>query len=432
MSDQYSAEGIQKAIRIHGAEDIRLEDISSPKIENPDDAIVKVLLAGLCGSDLHIYRGREGNFSSPFVMGHELYGEIVALGPSFGADNGSTGRPKGYSQYKVGMKVFAAFSVSCLECEACSLGQTSRCTESLLFGSPSLSGAQAQFVRIPKAGGTLIEAPVDENTGHEIAPSIGILLADILPTGYFAAKQALEHPNLVPLLHPKLISAGIGFIDPAYASEVSASSADSVAGLTFAVIGLGPVGVCALVALIDRLILQLNKTSTNFNIMAIDLLESRRVDAMNSIRRLKDDRIRIGSLSSKGNPGVYISFLAPADVPSDTCVGVLEVVGHPSSLSLAATMSKPFGVISSVGVHSFPNFPIPPPVLYNKNLSFAFGRCPVRALLPAARSLLARRYSAFEMFVEKTIGFSAENDVKEAYVRYNRGEGGKICFDPWR
>ncbi|KAG8832257.1 hypothetical protein FRC17_001654 [Serendipita sp. 399] len=365
-------------------------------------------------------------------MGHELYGEIVALGDSFQAGDGTQRRPKGYSQYKVGMKVFATFSVSCLECEACSLGQTSRCAKSLLFGSPLLSGTQAQFVRIPKAGGTLIEAPVDENTAREITPSIGILLADILPTGYFAAKQALEHPNLVPLLHPQLASMGVGFVDSIYATEVSTSPIDSTAVFSFAVIGLGPVGVCALVALIDRLLLYLEHTPMVFSILAIDLLESRRVDAMNSIGRLKDERIRVGISPSKGISGVYIDFVAPSNAPSSTCIGVLEVVGHPSSLTLAAEISKPFGVISSVGVHSFPNFPISPPTLYNKNLSLTFGRCPVRALLPAARSLLSRRYAAFETFVEKTVGFTAENEVKAAYERYNKGEGGKICFDPWK
>jgi hypothetical protein len=98
-------------------------------------------------------------------------------------------------------------------------------------------------VRIPKGGGTLIEAPIDEKTGQEIPPSVGILMADILPTGYFAAKQALEHPNLAPLLNSQLVSMSVGFVDSSYASEVPTPTADINPVYTFAVIGLGPVGV---------------------------------------------------------------------------------------------------------------------------------------------------------------------------------------------
>jgi threonine dehydrogenase-like Zn-dependent dehydrogenase len=107
------------------------------------------------------------------------------------------------------------------------------------------------------------------------------------------------------------------------------------------------------------------------------------------------------------------------------------VVGHPSSVSLAERLSRPFGVISSVGVHTSPNFAIHPPTLYDKNLSLTFGRCPVRALLSASQAILSRRAAAFEGFVESVVGLEDEGIVKEVYTRFDRGECGKICFKPW-
>jgi threonine dehydrogenase-like Zn-dependent dehydrogenase len=134
----------------------------------------------------------------------------------------------------------------------CAQGFTSRCTHAELLGSPTLPGAQAQYIRIPKAGGTLIPIQVahslisNDHVEKEeiIPPEMAILLADILPTGYFAALQAFQHPNLAFLL-----GGGVaGLVDQTFAEEVvdnsDAKGAHSEGRLmTFAVIGLGPVGV---------------------------------------------------------------------------------------------------------------------------------------------------------------------------------------------
>ncbi|KAI0691365.1 chaperonin 10-like protein [Cerioporus squamosus] len=145
--------GFQKAVRWYPPKyDIRVEAVPIPQIIDPDDAIVKVKLAGLCGSDLHIYRGHE-DVDADLTCGHELIGEVVALGPSFRSD--ATGRPELYSTLRVGDKVVSPFTVSCGECHFCRIGFTCRCIHSCLFGIPHLPGGQAQYVRIPKAGGTL-------------------------------------------------------------------------------------------------------------------------------------------------------------------------------------------------------------------------------------------------------------------------------------
>lgn len=98
----------------------------------------------------------------------------------------------------------------------CLDGFSSRCVHSRLFGSPSQPGAQAQYIRIPKAGGTLIKIDSLGDFGSIQDESL-LLLADILPTGYFAASNALTSRNLEHLNGRK--------------------------HLFFAVVGLGPVGL---------------------------------------------------------------------------------------------------------------------------------------------------------------------------------------------
>lgn len=361
-----------------------------------------------------------------FVKGHELYGEIVRLGSSFASassgSNKAEGRPKGYATYRVGMKVIATFSVSCLECEYCIHGFTSRCVHSQLLGSPALPGAQAQFIRIPKAGGTLIEMD-----SSDLPPETAILLADILPTGYFATLQAFQHPNLASFL-----GRTNGLVDSYFNTNVVASAPNKTSVMVFAVVGLGPVGVCALVSLIDFMVLQINgaRSETNngsqspppkltFEIIAIDLQEARREQARKFVEQITEE-----SWASE----ISVKFLSPNDAVADSCHAVLEAVGSSPTLALSSQLARPFGVISSVGVHSNPVFPVPTPLLYDKNLSFAFGRCPVRTLLERSREVLARRQNAFKGFVGTLVPLS---EAPTAYERFEKNEGGKVCFAPW-
>ena len=123
----------------------------------------------------------------------------------------------------------------------CLRGFTSRCSTSKLLGTATLPGAQAQYIRIPNAGGSLIPAlalpppPQAQSQSHGSSiedtlrqEALSLLLADILPTGYFAAKQAWEHPNVRQMLN-----------------QIRASPDEPRIQLAihFAILGLGPVGL---------------------------------------------------------------------------------------------------------------------------------------------------------------------------------------------
>ncbi|KDN37889.1 hypothetical protein RSAG8_09863, partial [Rhizoctonia solani AG-8 WAC10335] len=406
--------------------ELRFERVPIPEITHPDDAIVKVLLAGLCGSDLHAYRGLE-LFDTPYITGHELVGIVVSLGESF--QNAAAGRPELYSTLKVGDKVISPFTSSCGECRPCRIGFTARCDHSLLFGSPRLPGAQAQYIRAPHAGGTLFRIPQDDSIlGNEpvartrTSDASLILLGDILPTGYFAALQAIQHPNLAYAFARKTFPVIPSFVNAFVTGGESIKVQESDAKLVFAVVGLGPVGLCALISLVE--LLGLSGTS-NFAIVAVDPNETRRDKAENILSALG------------ATPGGVIRVVSLDDAPRISkelsgglgCDAVLEWA---FPLQLAYELIRPFGVISSVGVHTHPQFPLNGDALYSKNVSLAFGRCPVRSIFPYCIELLMSRQDIFSVggaagLIENIVPFD-EVSVKEAYRMFSEGKCGKVLF----
>jgi len=416
--------------------DIRVETVPIPEIVDPDDAIVKIKLAGLCGSDLHIYRGHE-DVDTELICGHELVGEVVALGSSFYP--GATGRPELYSTLKIGDKVVSPFTVSCGECHFCRVGFTCRCIHSTLFGIPILPGGQAQYARIPKAGGTLFSlTALAASNAHvlEVADSSLLLLADILPTGVFAALQALQHPKLSPMLtgsaYPSssfvpssgLTLAGAGVMKPLEAADRT---------LTIAIVGLGPVGVCAAVSLLHMMESIRTEKGLDYRVVAVDPNESRR-------KKMEAVYAKISSQEKQSGAFVVAAIdeakeLAKLWTGGAGCNAVLEIVGNTSALELAYSLVRPFGIISSVGVHQEPPIPFTGRELYNKNVSFDFGRCPVRAMFPLALEVLVKRQDVFggigddASLIEKIVSF---DQAAESYELFDKGKCGKILFDPWR
>ena len=149
-------------------------------IEEGGDVVVAVEAAGLCGSDLHPYCGREKGLDVGTVMGHEFVGEIVAAGDSV----------RGLS---IGDRVVAPFSTCCGTCFFCCRGLPSRCETGQLFGwvehGNGLHGGQAELVRVPDADASLVRLP------QEVPTDLALLAADILPTGLFAAELGEVAPD---------------------------------------------------------------------------------------------------------------------------------------------------------------------------------------------------------------------------------------------
>jgi len=164
-----------KALTFEGPRTIRCSQVPEPRIVDSTDAIVRVELSAICGSDLHVYHEREKGIDPGTVMGHELVGEVVELG-------------HGVTRLRKGDRVVSPFTTSCGECFYCVRALTCRCPRGQLLGwvekGVGLPGAQAERVRVPLADSTLV--PIPEGIPLEEA----LLLADILPTAFFCADLA--------------------------------------------------------------------------------------------------------------------------------------------------------------------------------------------------------------------------------------------------
>lgn len=164
-----------QALTFGGIETIMYRSVPDPKISEPTDAIVQISLSGICGSDLHVYHGKETGLDEGTVMGHEFTGTVIETGADV-------------KKFPKGSRVLSPFTTSCGECFYCRIGLTCRCERGNLFGwmqsGSGLHGAQAQFIRVPMADSTLIAL------SNDLSEEKGLLLGDIFSTGYFCADNA--------------------------------------------------------------------------------------------------------------------------------------------------------------------------------------------------------------------------------------------------
>ncbi|MBV9020318.1 MAG: glutathione-dependent formaldehyde dehydrogenase [Chloroflexi bacterium] len=179
-----------KAICWYGAHDMRVENVPDPKILNPHDAIVKITLTAICGSDLHCYDGYIPGFEKGDIIGHEFMGEVVEVG-------------KEVTKLKKGDRVVVPFPIACGKCFYCQKGLWSLCDNSnpnaavaeMMYGYSAAglygyshiyggyAGGQAQYARVPFADVGPIKIP-EELTDEQV-----LFLSDIFPTGYQAAES---------------------------------------------------------------------------------------------------------------------------------------------------------------------------------------------------------------------------------------------------
>jgi len=173
-----------------GRRKVGVTDVPEPKIVNPHDAIVRVTLTAICGSDLHLYNGCVPSMTAGDVLGHEFMGEIVEVGSAV-------------EKRKAGDRVVVAFPIACGRCLSCQEGLFSLCentnpnwwmAEKLWGHSPAgifgyshlvggYAGGQAEYVRVPFADVGTVKVP------PELPDEKVLFLSDVFPTGWMAAES---------------------------------------------------------------------------------------------------------------------------------------------------------------------------------------------------------------------------------------------------
>lgn len=181
-----------RATLLYGAGDVRVEDVADPKIQNPTDAVVRIVLSCICGSDLWPYKSAPPT-TSPRHMGHEFLGVVEETGPEV------TG-------VKPGDVVVAPFVYSDNTCAFCREGLQTSCEHGGSWGVNGVDGGQGQSARVPYADGTLVKLPVSEHS--ELLPDL-LTLSDILCTGYHAARTAgVRHGDTVTVIGDGAVGLG--------------------------------------------------------------------------------------------------------------------------------------------------------------------------------------------------------------------------------
>jgi threonine dehydrogenase-like Zn-dependent dehydrogenase len=173
-----------KAVVFHGVGDIRLDDVSEPKIEEQTDAVVRLTASAICGTDLHMIRGTFAGMESGTILGHEGVGVVEEVG-------------RDVRNFRVGDRVVVPSTIACGYCSYCRSGYYSQCDNAnpngsdagtAFYGGPKESGPfhgmQAEFVRVPYAAVNLVKLP------EEVTDDQAIMLSDIFPTAYFGADLA--------------------------------------------------------------------------------------------------------------------------------------------------------------------------------------------------------------------------------------------------
>ncbi len=260
------------------------EEVPNPVIQRPTDVIVKMVATTICGTDLHILKGDVPEVEVGRILGHEGVGVITEVG-------------SGVSQLAVGDTVILSCVSSCGRCANCRQGLYGHCLDpegkagiGWIFGY-MIDGTQAEYVRVPFAENSVYPMP------KNLSESEGILLSDILPTGF----------------------------------EIGVQYGDVNPGDVVAVIGAGPVGLSAVTTA---------RLYGPSKIIAIDLDESRlkrapdfgATDTINS----HDSDWKEQVMALTDGQGVDVA---------------IEAVGLPQTFTMATVIVRPGGSVANIGVH---------------------------------------------------------------------------------
>jgi 2-desacetyl-2-hydroxyethyl bacteriochlorophyllide A dehydrogenase len=343
-----------RAVTFQAPGEVRVDERPDPEPGAPGDAVIRVEASGICGSDLHIYHGRV-QIEPGFVIGHEYVGTVLATGD-------------GVSAVSAGDRVLGTYCTACGECFFCLRGDFHKCDEGRVFGHGatlgSLQGAQAEMLLVPNADLTLRKVP--EGVSDEVA----LFAGDVMGTGYHAVVETgLER------------------------------------GGSLAVIGLGPVGLCAV---------QAAKAAGAAEVIAIDTV---------------DDRLRMAE--SFGATAVHLTEDDPRAAVKAATEGrgvdaTVDAVGHPDVLALACRITRKAGTVSATGVYAEP-IELHMGIVWIKALTLKTGHANViRHVDPVLDAIAAGELDPSPLITHR-MGL---DEAPEAYEIYDRREALKIVLTP--
>jgi 2-desacetyl-2-hydroxyethyl bacteriochlorophyllide A dehydrogenase len=343
-----------RAVTYQAPGEVRIEEKPEPEVGSPDEAVIRVEATGVCGSDLHIYHGRVA-IEPGFTIGHEYVGTVLATGDDVGS-------------VAEGDRVLGTYCTACGECFFCRRGDFQQCDSSRVFGHGealgSLQGAQADQLLVPHADLTLRQVP------EGLSDDVALFAGDVMGTGYHAV-EALE-------------------LEP---------------GSSAAVLGLGPVGLCAV---------QAARVAGAERVIAIDSVEERLAMAESfgaTPLHLTEDDVRARVKEETDGRGVD---------------GVVDAVGHPDALDMACRLARKAGTVSATGVYAEP-IQLHMGIVWIKGLTLKTGQANVIAYVDP----VLERLKSGELDPTPLVTHHMKLDeAPEAYRVYDRHEALKIVITP--
>lgn len=325
-----------------------------PELVAPDDAIVRVDVTGVCGSDLHIYHGRL-KIEPGFTIGHEYVGTVLEAGEAV-------------NRVKVGDRVAGCFLTACGTCFHCMRGEYHRCMEARSFGlggtMGSLPGTQAEYALVPHANLTLRAVP------DGVSDDVALFAGDVMGTGYHG-----------------VLESGLR------------------AGEVAAVLGLGPVGLCAVQ--VARL--------QGARVIAIDSVEQRLALA----ESFGATPLHLGEQDVKAEVRRLTEKRGGVDV-------AIDAVGHPEVLDMAIRLTRSCGRVQCIGVYA-ERGEVHLGLAWLKSLTIKGGQANVIAHLDHVLSMLTDGLLDPSPLVTHHMRL---DDAPEAYAIFDRREALKIVLTP--
>jgi len=343
-----------RAVTFQAPGEVRVDEVPDATLGADDEAVVRVEASGVCGSDLHIYHGRVA-MEQGFILGHEYVGTVVDVGDSV------TG-------VAPGDRVCGCYGTACGECFFCKRGDFHKCDNGGVFGHGktlgNLPGAQSELLRVPSANLTLRKVP--EGMSDEVA----LFAGDVMGTGYHA-----------------VVECGVE------------------SGSVAAVLGLGPVGLCAIQAAL---------AAGASQVVAIDTV----ADRLQLAEKLGATPVHL----TEGDPRSVVKQLTDGRGADAT----IDAVGHPDALELAIRLTRKAGTVSATGVYA-ERCEVHMGLIWIKALTLKSGHANVFKHVDPILEKLASGVLDPSPLVTHHMKL---DDAAEAYDVYDRREALKIVLTP--